>query len=124
MKRLIPAVILTFFLVFICIFSHVKVKELGNATKNDLSYALSTVDKKDKDETKDAIKKLNKKWDDRCRTLSLFVNRGKLEEVTDKIQTLKSYTESKDEFEEECTQIKVLLDAIIKEQDLTMSTFF
>lgn len=123
MKRLIPAAVLTIILIILCVFSKVTVDRVGKKTNANIKECLESIENDKKDSEK-KIKKLETEWKKNMNVMSLFVNREKLDQVSGNIQTLKKYTDSRDEFDEACAKLKVIIDDIIEEQSLSLITFF
>lgn len=123
MKRLIPAAVLTILLITLCVFSKTTVERVGKETNADIKECLEAIETEGKNPDKE-IKHLEKNWKNNMKVMSLFVNREKLDEVSGNIQTLKKHTDSRDEFDEACGKLKVMIDEITQEQNLSLITFF
>ena len=124
MKRLVAAVILFVFVISAYIWGYIYI---DNACKQAQNYLINCVDvyEADKDAT-DEAEKLEKYWSKKEKGLSFFANHGDIDAIELAINSLKSYSKTKDNeiFYEYSGTVKTLLHQLMEDTAPTMHSIF
>ncbi len=118
MKRLITALILFILIILLCFAENIYVNRFFTSTKNTVQALekeyLNGIDIKQ-------FENLTTRWEQNHLALSLFINRGLLDEVSDKISLLKTtYIHNRDEFPILAEQIILILENIEKTEKINL----
>lgn len=126
MKRLIPMFVLLIITLSVCFLGSYTANKECDKTKKELSVIKEKMNDLNYTEAKKLSKELEDKWNDRRELLSIFVNHGLLDDVTNGIHRIKGCTEKdkSQNFLSEYQSTHNALDLIIHEQKLTAESFY
>ncbi len=124
MKRLIPASIIFVLVIITYLTSLFYITNSCEEAKKLLDNSI-TVYKNEKEAEKEA-KELENYWDKKEKTLSVFVNHDRIDDIEKAISLLNVYAKQKDNelFFEYADTVKILLHQIMEDTKITMHSIF
>lgn len=124
MKRLIIAAVLLALVIATYLSSLYYITDSCGKAENLLETSVS-VYKQEKTAEKEA-KNLEKYWDKKEKTLSVFVNHDRIDDIEKAISLLNVYAKTKDNelFYEYADNVKVLIHQIMEDTKITMHSIF
>lgn len=126
MKRLFPAAVLLAATLILAIMGNNNVKNICNFSKKQLQVYSDLVDDREYEKADKKAKEIKQYWEEKSKTLALYVNHGFIDEVALSLNRLSSFPSQKlsDDSASALADTKYLLNQILSEQRFSIETFY
>ena len=124
MKRIIPAVIILFIVIFSYFGSYIYINYVCNAVEDQIEDCLNEYKKEGI--AKNSTKKLNDYWDKKEKLLSIFVNHELIDKIEVSISNMNLHSnfEENTMFYESCDTVKMLLHQVKEDTRISAHSVF
>ncbi len=126
MKRLIPATIILFVIIIMCIICNISVCRLIKSSEEEILKCEMLYSENDFEKAYDTAVKFKKKWINYAKIISAYSNHCPLDDISDLAAVLPEAIKYKNDFELKSviSRIRVTLDIIHEEQSFTLASLY